>query len=735
MKYSSRKPISVLCRTVQQLSEQSSILLVSLSLETSFLKVPNKFYKTWRRERLGFWPLALVHLTSLVAFAGCGHPMPDDSAEDEASANPTHSAAILGHATDLVESRNGTTSEAVAEDSPWPDAWFQTPKTASEVGLVNFTQSPILDEPQASGEIPPVVERLPDDPPIMTPLGSPGSYGGRATVFESDRPLMNPPETVLRMGPAVRKTLPNLAESVALGDGGRSVTITLRSGVKWSDGHLLTSEDFVFWFEHIERNPELTPVVGPTFDGATIERHDARRFSYRFPEPRPLFVNQLAHSSSSWYVPAHFLKNFHPSFTDPVALDREARRRGFQDWVGLFTAANSVRDQMVFFRPVMTPFVLVSKTSTRGEYRRNPYYFKIDPEGRQLPYIDSMTTLRVTRDEIATARASTGQVTIAGQQMQTADIPLFKNFEKENGFRTLIWRRVFGSDVVIQPNHTHPDPAKRSVLSDARFRRALSLAIDRAEINEIVYFGHATPRQLTVVPWSEYYEPKFAEAFAEYDPERARRLLDQAGIVDRDGDGRREGKDGKPLVLTLEYLPFETPKQIVIELVTAHWREVGIDVGLRQINASLQGVRARSGLMDLTVWHADRTSDILFPVEPFWFVPMRAGWEQCQWGKWARWNLSGGTVGWEPPREVASLYEWWQQLQATPDVNQRIELGRRILASQAEHLWAIGTVGLAPQPFLISDRLRNVPDEGFWGWDSRWTMPYYTETWYFTDTN
>lgn len=284
--------------------------------------------------------------------------------------------------------------------------------------------------------------------------------------------------------------------------------------------------------------------------------------------------------------------------------------------------------------------------------------------------------------------------------------------------------------MVFQFSLTHPDDRIRAVFQDVRFRRAMSVAINRDEINDLIYFGHAVPRQLTVVPSSRYFEPSFARAWAQYDPALARRLLDEMGMVDVDGDGVREGPDGKPLNITLEYTLGETPKQKTVELVTAHWAEVGVSVGRKLISGGLQSTRSSAGLMHMSIWHADRNADILFPIEPFWYVPVHNGQEPLLWARWARWYLSAGKLGIEPPPEVKQLISWWEALRRTHDLDERVRLGKLILQSQADNVWSIGVLGLGPHPIVVHDRLKNVPRHGYWGWDSRWSWPYYPETWY-----
>ncbi len=612
----------------------------------------------------------------------------------------------------------------------WPESWFRPPRKASEAGLTDFSQSSLLDALVAVGELPAVEDRLPDDPLVVETIDGIGSHGGTARRFVAGESLINVPEGVLRPGPQMRLNLPNWAEKVEYRNGDRTLHVALRPGHKWSDGHPLSADDYRFWFEHVLMNKDLTPVVEPRFKGARFEKHDAHRFSYHFPQPMPLFVNHLAHNSSRLAMPAHFMTRYHPSFTPEEQLEREAEELGLQDWRTYFGAVNSTTDLIYFDRPVLTAFVVVNRTSTRALLRRNPYYPKVDLAGNQLPYIDYLEVQRVDSPEIMAAKASTGQVDFAGRQFMTADIPLFKRFERKNAYSTYIWPRPYGSDVVLQFNLNHPDPALRDIFQDVRFRRAMSLAINRDEVNDIAYFGQGVPRQLTVVPSSRYFEPEFATAYAEFDPRRAMDLLDEVGLVDRDGDGTRERPNGESLQITLEYMLGETPKQLTLDLVTAHWREVGVSVNLKQISGPLQRIRARAGLMDMTIWHADRNADILFPIEPYWYVPTNRGWEQSQWSAWTQWYFTDGGNGEEPPVQIKELLGWWERLRRATDEAERITMGKKILNSQAENLWALGVIGLGPHPIVVRYRLRNVPRQGYWGWDSRWSWPYYPETWY-----
>lgn len=615
-------------------------------------------------------------------------------------------------------------------DDTWPQAWFHPPEHASEASITRFFESPMLAAKVEAGTLPPLEQRLPDDPFVIVPAEEIGRHGGTLRCFGRDDSVVRSLEPPLIMDPQVSGILPNLAESWDYSDGGRVLTLQLRPGLKWSDGHPFISAAFLFWFQHILSNDELSPAVSPRWVGASVSAPTPHIVRFEFAQPHPYFINKLAHHGNSYYTPGHYLENYHPAFVDAQELSERAEREGFIGWTAYFNAVRREGMADPAGTPTMNGHYLVKKSPVMHVYERNPYYPKIDPAGNQLPYVDSIRVMLVKNKEVITARTSTGQMHFSANGLATQDIPLFKLGEKANNFRTLIWQRLHGVDVVIQPNLTSTDLELRAIFQDFRFRRALSIAINRDEINTVVYFGKATPRQLHVIPSSVFYEEAYARAFVDYDPVTARRLLDDMGLVDGDGDGIREKPSGEPLSLTLEWMDLETPKGTTMELVTEYWRDVGIELNTKQISSNLQGTRARGNMMEMTLWHADRTSDILFPSEPLWFVPMNKGLMECHWVLWSEWYISEGTRGEEPPPDVMQLTDWWTEMSTTLDAQRRVWLGKQILRSQAENLWSIGTLGLAPQPVVVHNSLGNVPERGYWGWDNRWSLPYHPETWY-----
>ena len=615
----------------------------------------------------------------------------------------------------------------------WPAAWFAAPQTASELGITRFAESPYLA--MAAPDLPPVAERLPDDPVVVVPFAGIGRYGGDARIVLTDLPQFVPTEAALTISADLRGFLPNLAESWTTSADGRVITLRLRRGLRWSDGEPLTSDDFVFSFNDLWMNEEWAPVTSRRVLGGRIVKIDDWTFQYVFEQPNPLFVNLIAQFGDYFVDPKHYFKQFHPAYVDPAELEERVRENGFITWMAWLSALRGWAIEQSAEVPTLRPYRVTSRTVQIMRLERNPYYFKVDPAGNQLPYIDTVYAEVVDNQEVVTARAATGQLDFATFDLRTQDIPLLKLGERGDLVDVHIWNRLHASDVAIQPNYNHPDTRLRALYNDKRFRQALSLAIDRDEMNKIIYFGRGVPRQVTAHPSSSYFEPEFANAHAEYDPERARALLADMGLLDANGDGLRENTDGSPFAITLEYIDFETPKAISMDLVREYWRAIGIDLRLKLVDNGLQSARAQAGTMEMTLWHADRVTDILLPVEPWWWAPVTTGWEMCMWNDWARFFLTSHRpaeqrLGAVPPEHIRQLQRWAEEIRTTTDPARRVALGKNLLRANAENVWTIGTVGLAPQPMAVSKRLKNVIPNGIWGWDNRWTLSYHPPTWY-----
>jgi len=599
--------------------------------------------------------------------------------------------------------------------------------------IETFGEAPGLASQVADGELEPVENRLPKDPYVVT-APEIGQYGGtaqlvtlRPRVTHIDGRIMDFVGILKPQADGGGNAI-NLARRVEVSEDASTFTIHLREGLRWSDGEPFTTADMMFWYDDYIHDEDLVPVISSNWqvegEVADLTAIDDYTLEISFVGPNPFFEMRLAHTlGAEPLLPRHYLEQFHRNYRDIEELERMARDAGFDTWYELFfdkadrTAGLPNQPDL----PTLAPYRLVRKDAERHVFERNPYFWKVDAEGNQLPYLDRIEVTLASERGMIDGMIVSGQLDYEGSATDIRSYPMYREFEDEGNYRALLWTSGMANEVVYQFNMTHEDPVMREIFQDFRFRKAMSLAMDRQEINEAIYFGNAEPMQFTVLDSSRYFEPEFAEAYVEHDPERAAELLDEMGLDQMDSDGFRLRPDGERLVITIEFFDFETPKLPNVELVTAHWQEVGVDVRMRAVSGELQDQRATGNLMDATIWHGDAGADTLFPFANHFMVPTTPQWSISTWPLWSRWVSTRGEDGEEPPEQIKELIGVFDQMLVEPDPDRRVELGKELARAQAENLWVIGTVGRAPWVLIVSNDLRNVPEEGIWVWDNLWT--------------
>ena len=299
------------------------------------------------------------------------------------------------------------------------------------------------------------------------------------------------------------------------------------------------------------------------------------------------------------YTPSHYMKKWHIDH-NPDANEL-AVEEGYENWAEAFNDHWNVNPSSDLDKPMLQHWIFEEFTSTYRTFVRNPYYFAVDRAGNQLPYIDRVVST-IVDPEVNQLRIISGEADIAFMNTSFANYPLYKENEDEGGYRVNLIPGMTGAIVSYYPNQNHPDPVQREIYSDVRFRRALSIAIDRDEINESVFFGVATPRQATIPSAAVYYKPEWGEAhpYAGYDPGVANRLLDEAGLTERDQDGFRKRSDGQTLQLIVQYNSSVSPDVVTVhELVKEFWEDVGVKVLLKPTAQSLRDELYQAGEYDI----------------------------------------------------------------------------------------------------------------------------------------
>ena len=366
--------------------------------------------------------------------------------------------------------------------------------------------------------------------------------------------------------------------------------------------------------------------------------------------------------------------------------------------------------------PSLEPWILKTRPpADRFIFERNPYYYRIDKKGQQLPYIDRVI-LSIADSKIIPAKTGAGESDLQGRYLRFDNYTFLKASEQRNDFTVRLWRTGPGSQHALYPNLNVSDETWRGLLRDVRFRRALSLAVDRHEINQAIYFGLAIEGQNTLLPQSPLFEPQFRSAWAQFDLGEANRLLDLIGLAKRDGDGTRLLPDGRRIEIIVENSGESTEQSDVLELIRDSWRRVGIKLFAKPSQLTLFRRRVFSGETMMSIDKGVENGLASAAMSPWEFAPTSQ--QQLEWPKWGQYYETKGTAG-EPPDlpsaiRLKQLYEDW--LAGTSD-EEHAHIWEEMLGIWADEVFSIGTVAGVLQPIVVNAKLRNVPEEGIYNWD------------------
>lgn len=614
-------------------------------------------------------------------------------------------------------------AEAPAAQPPAAEA----PAAAAPSGEV-AKEAPSLAAAVAAGTLPPLEERLPKVPFVVgpgvllsaenVPDWAPGQYGGTLNTAHSvadwapdvfvmlNEPLLSAPDL------SVQGIRGNVLESFEVSDDNTVFTFKMREGLKWSDGVPVTTEDVRFTWENIYGNDKLFPGgvparfrtgYDPGGDPMTLEILDDYNFKLTATKPYGGFLRNITIEGWNGYTvlvnPSHVLKKWHPDFTPIEEMAEELAKNNLTDeWWTLFTSQKRCEnwhvtaDRCIGF-PTLNPWISVpSETTGVKVFDRNPYYWKVDTEGKQLPYIDRIVSVQVEDVEMVNQRVLAGDVDFLRESTALVKVPLYKENEERGGFRTVLTDMHVDSSIFYL-NQTFPDETWRKVAQDIRFRQALSLAIDRDEIIESVYYGFASKPLVSV-----------GEEFSQYDVARANALLDEMGLTERGANGMRM-VDGQSFSILLEHGAHAPDLAPVAELVSEHLKDVGIDVQVKQIDPTLWGQRINANeIMATMFWGHDQ------------------GWDSDYSGNamnrvgraWQLWYNTGGAEGEEPPQWVKDMYALdaarWSSVSGSDEFN---KLKEETFAWSRTNLPMITIVEQVKYPMIAAKNLRNVATAGY----------------------
>jgi len=585
---------------------------------------------------------------------------------------------------------------------------------------VKYNEAPMLRTKVAAGELPPVEKRLPEEPMVVEPVEEIGQYGGtwhRAGLGIADIAGINAGfayEPLVRRARDGKTVIPNLAKSWEISEDGKTFTFHLRKGIKWSDGVPFSADDLIFWYKDMLLNKEITPTfpgwLSPGGEPVVIEKIDDYTIVFRFAVPYGLFIQLLAGPDAFQVIPPkHYLKKFHPAYTSQAELDKLMKETKDDYWYQLFGRKNDRWQNPD--RPVLTAWqTKVPVTTGRLVQERNPYYWKVDPAGNQLPYIDRVVTEVIESPEVFNLKAMSGEIDMEYWHVSLTDYPLFAESSDKGNYRILLWKNG-ETGATIFPNQTLlGDPVLRKLIHNRKFRIALSVAIDREEVNELIYLGKADPAWKAIIPES-LWDNKELRSLYEYNPERANKLLDEIGLTKRDAQGYRLRPDGKTLSLTIEGLSAFATLMQAFELVSGYWEEIGIKTTTKPLTYDAWWPRAYSSKAPILGYLMTR---VQWPLYARDWVAKDAS---TYWGSlYGAWYDSGGIKGEEPTGDIRKVQLLYDKIKATTDEEERNRLKDEVLRIDAENVFSIPLVGQYTVPAIAKNNFRNVPEKAVMVW-------------------
>jgi len=602
------------------------------------------------------------------------------------------------------------------------------PTTAAPA--VSANEAPALAELVAQGALPPLGERLPLNPRVLTPFEEIGTYGGEIRTINVGEQFsawngqyLYEPHRMWSSDASMIEN--NIIESYEYNETGDEVTFYMRKGLKFSDGEPLTTECVDFAWNDLVMNEDAgytEPYYLITDEKSMIlEVIDDYTYKCKFHTSHWLAADLLTRVDYLyWFAPAHYLKTFHPKYNPEV-----------EDYALLLEKFPS-SSSMMFTNtdlPVLTAWKTVEYIpGQRLVAERNPYYWKVDPDGKQLPYVDKWTLTQVEEQRVVPLRIVGGEVDFMSRYIPFEAFTEIKTAEDQGDYRMILWSVGAGGDPMFLFEWGHKDPEIRELFHNRDFKLGMSHALDRETINDVVYFGQGAPSQGVTSPYSPWGRTteegkqlmeQWRNLGVEYDTDLADELLDSVGLQERDTDGFRLLPSGKRLSLVvITSNPPESRAVDVMEMAIEYWRAVGLDITLNLQEPAAVSERRKTADYDIDGW--DAWTGYYIPTIPDTLYPVGAGY--CGMRQTALWYNTKGEQGeaptpGDPMDKLLQAYEKMRAATTPEERNKWVLEGVKIHINDGPFMLA--AVNDIPNIVVARKNLRNIPDFAFTG---SWTQ-------------
>lgn len=620
-----------------------------------------------------------------------------------------------------------------------PTAAFQ-PRRAGTAATKAYQEAPQLAQLVKDGKLPPVAERLPKEPLVLKPLEQVGKYGGtwRAGLLGGADNLWLARtigyEHLARWDPEWKQILPNVAASVEASPDAKSYTFKLREGIRWSDGQPFTADDIMFWHDDVFNVKELTSSKG--VNPPTVTKVDQFTVRFAFAEPNGLFLQDLAASGGNIYTryPKHYLQQFHQKY-NTTNLDQLAQQNNAKDWVELFRLKGGAIPGTPYDAvwqnkdlPTLHPWRIVEPYGavTRVAAERNPYYFKVDSKGDQLPYLDRVTYDVAQDAQTLVLKALNGEIDMQDRHIATnQNKAVFADNQQKGNYKFFETVPSQMNTLIIHLNLTHKDPAWRQLFQNKDFRIGLSHAINRQEIIDIVYVGQGEPWQGAPQRETAFFNERLAKQYTEFDLGKANAALDKVA-PQKGGDGIRLRSDGKSISFTVEVNAASPDQADAMNLIKPMWQKVGVDIQVKTEDRSLLYTRKDANEHDAVVWLGGGGLDAIQDPRSYFPVSSESNYAEA-WYVWFQKPNNPRAAPEEPPAPTKQQMDLYRQIEATADLNKQNDLMKQILAISVDQFYVIGVSSLANGYGIVKNNLKNVPAKMF-STGGQWPNPAPTNT-------
>ncbi len=625
---------------------------------------------------------------------------------------------------------------------------------------LSFSENPAIGDLngmiRGNGDLPALADRLPAEPLVVVPYEGIGQYGGvldalsNATESGTSDFLSVRHVNLFRYSDDLQTLVPNVAKSWDWNDDFTELTVNLREGHKWSDGAPFTAEDIVFWYDNLMLDSN---VIAETKDYALaggqpmkVEALDDTTVRFTLAAPKPGLTETFSFTYVQPYQPKHFFAKFHPALDENA--DANAQALGYEngyelikayygnsDWMDtpspMLTAGDKLAGLPADTMPTLESHILVKESTEGRHYVANPYFFQVDTAGNQLPYISEMDEVYVPDEEVRLLKLINGEVDYKSQGINLTSAPVLLENQEKGNYTVEVQPSIASATIAF--NVTAEDPERRALFNDLNFRKAMSVAIDRDQLNEVVAFGLGTPIQyIGFSPRPDYVDESWSSHEAAFDPARAKSLLDEAGLVDKNGDGMRDLPSGAPLVLDWQFGTQEIPAQLV-ELVAQNWTDVGVNTTIKEVTSDEYRTAQSANSLDVLMWTKGQPAGSILGDSEIWVPPFDGYFDVRTGMLWAEYISSGGANGVEPPA-------WVDELKAQLDIYQSSAPGseasqaaaQKMVEIMAGQTLFIGTIN-APSPVYHANVLENVPSFKTSSYEFYRTYPYRPAQWWLSE--